>query len=65
MLGGTLSRSATLVGGSCPCPLQVPGGRHLCGMEGGKGPALAPPLPRPKSLALPQGSAGPGPHLRG
>lgn len=55
MLGGTQSRSVTLVGGSCPCPLQVPGGQHLCGVEGGEGPALTPLLPRPKSLASPQG----------
>lgn len=53
-VGGTQRRSVTLVGGSCPCPLQVPGGRHLCGMEGCEGPALASPLPRPRSLASPQ-----------
>lgn len=65
MLERAQRRPVTLVGSSCPCPLQVPGGQHLCGMEGCEGPALAPPLPRLKSLAAPQGWAGLGPHLWG
>lgn len=47
------------------CSLHVPGGLHLHGMEGCKGPARAPPLPRQKSLAAPQSWVGPGPHLWG
>lgn len=65
MLGRAQRRSAAQEGGSCLCSLHVPGGLHLYGMEGCKGPACAPPFPRLKSLAATQSWAGPGPHLWG